>query len=63
MKDISAQEIDKEKHLQAALTEELSEMTAILKEATLTVNRSVTEQNIVSLLSLYKNILLWRFFF
>jgi hypothetical protein len=57
LQHISAQELDEEKRNQAALTAELAELTGILKEATLQMNRSVVEQNQVFYLNILPEVL------
>jgi hypothetical protein len=46
--DLSAKELEAEQRTQALLVNELSELTSMLKESTLDINKAVNLQNIVS---------------
>jgi hypothetical protein len=47
LQHISTQEIEEEKRAQALLTAELVGLTGILKQATIQMNNTVVEQNMV----------------
>jgi hypothetical protein len=48
LQDLSAQELEAEQRTQALLVNELTELTSMLKESTLDINKAVNLQNIVS---------------
>lgn len=47
--DLSAKDLEMEQRTQAMLVNELSELTSLLKDSTMDINRAVNMQNIVSL--------------
>ena len=50
MQDLNAKDLEVEQRAQAMLVNELSELTGMLKETTLEINRAVNVQNVVSTL-------------